>query len=187
MLIDVHHPHFDCVLTSDSTGGQLVAEHLITRGHRHFGFLGEAQTSYTYVSPSQRRLTGYHAALTEAGFSLADNDVRLVEHRVELAFAAGKEWLSMENRPTAIFASSDILAAGILKAAHELGLAVPDDVAVIGFDDGELAEALDLTTVHQPLYESGRVAMERLLQQLDKPSTAREVTLRLELILRRTS
>jgi LacI family transcriptional regulator len=94
--------------------------------------------------------------------------------------------LSVEDRPTAVFASDDILAAGVLRAAHDLGLAVPGDVAVVGFDDGELAEALDLTTVRQPLEESGRAAMERLLQQLDKPTTVREVALRLELVLRGT-
>jgi DNA-binding LacI/PurR family transcriptional regulator len=107
--------------------------------------------------------------------------------KVESARAAAKELLSVGDRPTAVFASDDILAAGALRAAHDLGLAVPGDVAVVGFDDGVLAEALDLTTVRQPLEESGRAAMERLLQQLDKPTTVREVALRLELILRGTS
>ena len=187
VLIDVHHPDFDSVLTSDSTGGQLVAEHLLSHGHRHFGFLGEAQKTLLYVSPAQRRLAGYRAALAEAGYPLADSDMRFTEHGIEPAFAPAKDLLSMENHPTAVFASSDTLAAGALRAAHNLGLAVPGDVAIVGFDDGELAEALSLTTVHQPLEESGRAAMERLLQQLDRPGTVREVVLGLELVLRGTS
>jgi len=187
VLVDVRHPLFDSVLADDTTGGRLVAEHLVSRGHRRFGFLGETQQSYLYVSPSQRRLAGYRAALAVAGYPLTDRDLRLAGHGVESARAATKELLSVEDRPTAVFASSDLLAAGALRAAHDLGLAVPNDVAVVGFDDGDLAEALDLTTVRQPLEESGRAAMERLLQQLDKPTTVREVALRLELIVRGTS
>ncbi|MBV9229265.1 MAG: LacI family DNA-binding transcriptional regulator [Chloroflexi bacterium] len=187
VLIDVHHPGFDSILTSDSSGGQLVAAHLMAHGHRHFGFLGEEQKSLLYVSPAQRRLAGYRAALAEAGYPLADNDVRFTAHGIGPACEAAKGLLSMKNRPTAVFASSDTLAAGALKAAHNLGLAVPGDVAIVGFDDGELAEALDLTTVRQPLEESGRAAMERLLQQLDRPGTVREVVLGLDLVPRGTS
>ena len=186
VLVDVRHPLFDSVLADDTTGGRLVAGHLVAHGHRHFAFLGEAQKSHLYVSPSQRRLAGYRAALAEAGYTLTESDTRLTAHGVEPAHAAAKELLSMEDRPTAVFASDDILAAGALKATHDLGLDVPGVVAVVGFDDGDLAEALDLTTVRQPLEESGRAAMERLLQQLDKPTTVREVALRLELVLRGT-
>jgi LacI family transcriptional regulator len=164
-----------------------VAGHLIARGHHHFSFLGETQQSLLYVSPAQQRLAGYRAALSEAGFSLIENDVRFTAHDIRSAFETAKLLLSVEHRPTAIFASSDTLAAGALKAAYDLGLTIPDDIAIVGFDDGELAEALNLTTVRQPLEESGRAAMERLLQQLDKPDTVREVTLGLELILRGTS
>lgn len=187
VLIDVQHPGFDSVYTSDATGGRLVASHLVARGHRHFGFLGEEQQSFLYVSPAQRRLAGYRAALAEAGYPLTENDVRFTAHGVGPACEVAKDLLSREQRPTAVFASSDTLAAGALNAARDLGLAVPGDVALVGFDDGELAEALDLTTVHQPLEESGQAAMERLLQQLDRSGTAREVVLGLELVLRGTS
>jgi len=187
VLIDVRHPRFDSVHADDSIGGRLVAEHLVARGHRRFGFLGEAQKSHLYISPSQRRLAGYRMALAEAGYTLTDSNVRLTRHGVEPAFAVTKELLSVEDRPTAVFASDDALAAGALRAAHDLGLAVPDDLAVVGFDDGDLAGALDLTTVRQPLEESGRAAMELLLQQLDKLRTIREVALQLELVQRSTS
>ncbi|MEV0197874.1 LacI family DNA-binding transcriptional regulator [Nonomuraea sp. NPDC050691] len=187
VLIDVRHPRFDSVHTDDTAGGRLAAEHLISRGHHEFGFLGEAQKSGAYLSPSQQRLAGYRAALAEAGRTLTDGNVRLTGHGLAPACTAAKQLLSRPDRPSAVFAANDTLAAGALRAAHDLGLAVPGDLAVIGFDDSELAEALDLTTVRQPLEESGHTAMELLMQRLDQPRTAREVALRLQLIPRGTS
>lgn len=181
VLVDVRHPGFDCVHTDDTAGGRLVAEHLLARGHRRFAFLGEAQESDLYVSPSQRRFAGYRTALTEAGHRPG---VRLTGHRVGEALAAARDLLSADPRPTAVFAADDTLAAGVMRAAHQLGLAVPADVAVVGFDDGELAEALDLTTVRQPLEDSGRTAMQLLLQQMKEPGATREIALQLELVAR---
>jgi LacI family transcriptional regulator len=185
VLVDVRHPGFDSVHTDDSAGGRLAAEHLLKRGHQRFGFLGEAQRSDRYLSPSQRRFDGYRTALAEAGHDLGD--VRLVRHRARDALAAARELLSRQERPTAVFAADDTLAAGVLRAARDLGLTVPGDVAVVGFDDGELAEVMDLTTVRQPLEESGHAATERLIQQLDHRTTPRDVALGLELIVRRTT
>jgi DNA-binding LacI/PurR family transcriptional regulator len=168
VLLDVRHPGFDSVSASDEAGGRLVAEHLLARGHRRFAFLSEAQESDAYVSPSQRRLAGFRAALPGLPVTAAVGAART---------------LLVEHRPTAVFAANDLLAAGVLRAAHSLGLAVPDDVAVVGFDDGDLAETLDLTTVRQPLEESGRIALEMLLSP---PGPVREVSLGLELVVRGT-
>ncbi|GAA2381692.1 LacI family DNA-binding transcriptional regulator [Nonomuraea africana] len=187
VLVDVHHPGFDSVRTDDTAGGRLVAEHLLGRGHRRFGFLGEAQRTERYVSPSQQRLAGFRTALAEAGHPLGDGDVRLADHGVAQARAAARELLSTRDRPPAVFAADDVLAAGALRAARDLGLAVPGELAVVGFDDGDLAEALDLTTVRQPLEESGRTAMELLLRRLDQPGSVREVALGVRLIPRGTS
>jgi DNA-binding LacI/PurR family transcriptional regulator len=178
VLVDVRHPGFDSVSASDEEGGRLVAEHLLAQGHRRFAFLGEAQESDAYVSPSQRRFAGFRAALP--GRPVA---VLPASHRLSSAVTAARTLLSAEHRPTAVFAADDTLAAGALRAAHALGLAVPADVAVVGFDDGDLAEALDLTTVRQPLEESGRIALEMLL---DRPGPVREVSLGLELVARGT-
>jgi LacI family transcriptional regulator len=183
VLVDVRHPGFDSVHTDDAAGGRSVAHHLLARGHRRFAFLGEAQESDRYVSPSQRRLTGFRTALAEAGHAL--DDVRLSGHGIAPAQATARELLSAEPRPTAVFAADDTLAAGVVRAAWSLGLTVPGDVAVAGFDDGEVAEALDLTTVRQPLEESGRTAMQLLLQRLERPAAGtREVGLHLELVVR---
>ncbi|MGI5231649.1 LacI family DNA-binding transcriptional regulator [Actinoallomurus sp. CA-142502] len=182
VLVDVRHSGFDSVHTDDEAGGRLAAGHLLSRGHARFAFLGEEQRSDRYVSPSQRRLAGFRTALAEAGHTPV---VRLARHEVGQALATARELLAAEPRPTAVFAADDTLAAGVMRAAHELGLAVPADVAVVGFDDGELAEALGLTTVRQPLEESGRAAMELLLRRIDGGTGAvREIMLRLELTVR---
>ena len=78
--------------------------------------------------------------------------------------------LPKDKRPSAVFAANDHMAAGVLVAAHKAGIAVPDDLSIIGFDDSEIAETMwpALTTVRQPLYEFGSVAMEMLIQNSDK-------------------
>jgi LacI family transcriptional regulator len=105
---------------------------------------------------------------------LRSSDVRLTGHGQ--ALVAARELLPADDRPTAVFAADDTLAAAVLRAER--------GVAVVGFDDGPLAEALDLTTVRQPLEESGRTAMELLLRRLDRPGAVREVALGLSLIVR---
>jgi DNA-binding LacI/PurR family transcriptional regulator len=188
VLVDLRHPSFDSVHADDTAGGRMVADHLLERGHRRFAFLGETQQSHLYVSPSEQRLAGYRAGLQAAGHTLSDDDVRLTGHQPELARQAAAELLSQPDHPTAVFAHDDTLAAGVLWAARDLGLSVPRDVAVVGFDDSDVAEVLDLSTVRQPLEESGRTAAELLLERLHRtPRSTREVTLRLELLVRGTS
>ncbi|MDF5755047.1 LacI family DNA-binding transcriptional regulator [Spongiactinospora sp. TRM90649] len=199
VLVDVRHPGFDSVYTDDHLGGRLAAEHLLARGHRRFGFVGEAQRSGRYVSPSERRLAGFRAALADAGHPLGPGDVRLAAPGSGAAPAvppATDLLTRADGRPTAVFAADDTLAAGVLRAARELGLSVPGELAVIGFDDGEAAETLALTTVRQPLAESGNAAMERLLHRLDRrkngldlagSAAVREVELGLDLIVRATA
>jgi DNA-binding LacI/PurR family transcriptional regulator len=184
VLVDVRHPDFDSVHTDDVSGGRLVAEHLLQQGHRRCGFLGEGQESDQYVSPAGRRLSGFRAALGEAGCELPEDSVQFVRHGLQPAATAAKRLLAQEERPSAVFATDDTLAAGVLRAADALGLDVPGDLAVAGFDDTELAEALDLTTVRQPLEESGRAATELLLARMDGATTVREVALRLDLVRR---
>src|SRR6185295_10109628 len=98
--------------------------------------------------------------------------------------------LALRRRPTAIFAASDVQAFGVLDAAARAGLAVPDDLSVIGFDDIELAAAIGLTTVRQPLRESGRAGAWLLLQALDGQDEALPAAPlplpELEVVVRRT-
>ncbi len=96
--------------------------------------------------------------------------------------------LSLPEPPTAIFAYSDIQAIGVLEAARERGLTVPDDLAVIGFDDLDIAQYLRLTTIRQPLVESGQVAVQLLLDRLRDPTCPiQSVILPLQVVERSTA
>ncbi|WP_249714210.1 LacI family DNA-binding transcriptional regulator [Rhizomonospora bruguierae] len=188
VVIDSPRPRFEAVVTDDETGGELAARHLIARGHRRFAYVGEAQRSHAYVSPSESRLTGFRRVLAEHGIALADEAVRLVPHDVDRARAASHEVLDLPEPPTAIFAHDDTLAGGVLAAARDRGLAVPEGLAVVGFDDSDLARVLDLTTVRQPFEESGRLAARALLDQMQGHPTGRRTTvLDLELVVRATT
>lgn len=188
VLVEVVRPEFSSVAIDDAEGGRMVARLLAGRGHRSFGYVGERQLSHDYVSQSESRLRGFREGLAAAGLALPDERVRLVPHAVQAAQAAARDLLDRPDRPTAIFAHDDLLASGVLRAAGERGLAVPGDLAVVGFDDSDIAEHLGLTTVRQPLEESGEVAAETLLAQLGNPSRSRQhVTLTLTLVERDTA
>jgi DNA-binding LacI/PurR family transcriptional regulator len=179
VLVDNARAGFSSVTTDDAAGGRLVAELFIRRGHERFGFLGHAQRTHDYLSQSQARLDGFRAALP------APPQTRLVEHTFEAARAGAHALLCASQRPTAIFAHDDLLASGVLRAARDLGLAVPTELAVVGFDDAEIAEPLGLTSVRQPLEESGEIATQILLDQLkDSRRSPRHTTLALTLVER---
>jgi LacI family transcriptional regulator len=184
VLIDSVRGDFDCVSTDDTAGGALAAEHLIARGHRRLAYLGEDQTSHAYVSSSEHRLAGFRTAAGEHGLDIA---ACLITHGVDESHQATLDLLDSPDPPTAVFAYDDMLAAGVLKAARTRGLAVPGDLAVIGFDDSELAVALDLTTVHQPFEETGRTGIQLLLDRLQGPCPVRHVELALTLVERSTT
>jgi DNA-binding LacI/PurR family transcriptional regulator len=188
VLVEIERHGFSSVTIDDAAGGRMVAEHLLARGHRHLAFIGEEQSSHHYVSQSEARLSGFKEALTAAGCPVAEGSVQLVPHGIEAARAATHKLLAGTPTPTAVFAHDDILAGGALKAAHELGLSVPNELAVVGFDDGELAEQLGLTSVRQPLEDSGEIAAQMLLANLANPGrSARQMTLNLTLVERETT
>ena len=111
----------------------------------------------------------FRQRLTELGIPLPDEYVRLASYNLETARQVARELLSMPTPPTAIFSATDLQAIGVIMAARQLGLKVPGDLAVMGFDDLDMAEVMELTTIRQPLDESGRVAVELLLGRLDNP------------------
>ena len=187
VLVELRRDGFSSVAADDARGGRMVAEHLLDRGHERLGFIGQRQR-VAYASPSEHRLGGVRAALAAAGRSLPDERVRRVAHEPSAAYVATGELLDLTEPPTAIFAHDDALAGAVVRAARDRGLRVPDDLAVVGFDDGELAEQLGLTTVRQPFEESGRIATETLTAQLARPSSpARQISLELVLVPRDTT
>lgn len=188
VLIEGAHPQLSSVEIDDTAGGRLVGEFLIANGHRRFGFIGDSQVPDYAIPTSDRRLNGYRQALAAVAISLPDEYVGLALHGLEPAHQAALQMLKRDDRPTAIFAPSDTQAIGVLRAARELGLRIPEDLAIIGFDDIEVASYIGLTTVRQPLNESGRVAVDLLLARLnERDRAAQRVQLPLTLIRRETA
>lgn len=188
VLLDTRHPDFSSVATDDGEGGRLAAEYLLQRGHTRFAFISEEKRGqHDYLRP-QARLDAFRRTLRTAGLELPGTHVVHVPYTVEGARRAAHTLLDREDRPTAVFAHDDRLAAGVLRAARDRGMSVPGDLAVVGFDDDEFAELLELTTVRQPLRESGEVAAQTLLSQLADPDrTVQQITLRLSLVERSTA
>ena len=156
VLVDVAHALLPNVAIDDVAGGALAARHLVEAGHGRIAFVGDVEDNPFAFASSQRRLEGMRRALHEAGVALPASYVRRGPFGRETALALTRELLALRRRPSAIFAASDVQAFGVLDAAARAGLAVPGDLSVIGFDDIELAAAIGLTTVRQPLRESGR-------------------------------
>ncbi|GGJ31698.1 LacI family DNA-binding transcriptional regulator [Deinococcus roseus] len=188
VLVECDAQDFSSVEIDNVKGGRLAAEHLLSRGYKRPAFLGEQQFAHSTVVLSGGRLTGFKKALEDAGIGLPDRYISLGTYGVEEAQKQATELLSLKDPPDAIFAYSDLQAAGVLKAARALNLKVPDDIAVIGFDDMDFADFLGLTTVHQPLIESGKVAARLLLDRLANPSaSAQQVILPVRVIQRQTT
>jgi DNA-binding LacI/PurR family transcriptional regulator len=163
VMVDVSHPRVPHVVIDDARGGELATEHLLARGHRRIGFVGDRPDNpFGFISSEQRR-RGFRRALRRARVRAAPELEVRGRHGREEARALGRALLDRDDRPTAVFAASDTHAVGVLEAAHALALRVPEDVAVIGFDDIELAAPLGLSTVRQPLRQSGACGADILL------------------------
>lgn len=161
--------HFTTILIDDGAAGRMAAEHLLSRGHRRLGFVGGSEPIDTAANFGSTNLDGFRQALALAGVPLPDAYVSLAPFGLEQARSQAHSLLGLEEPPTAIYAASDTQAIGVLSAARQRGLSVPGDLALLGFDDIEIAEFIGLSTIGQPLKESGRLAVEYLLQQLAEP------------------
>lgn len=183
VLVDHHLPGVDAVVSNNVGGARCAVEHLIAHGHRRIAFVVE-----TLSDPNFReRLLGYREALEAHGISFDETLVFVGgRRRGSPRFAMGR-LLEMENPPTAIFGANDHMAIGALQALREAGLEVPRDVALVGFDDGDLAPHAvpPLTSVRVSRKEMGRTAARRLLQLICSPSTSPKlITLPTELVIR---
>jgi LacI family transcriptional regulator len=167
VCVDVANAILPHVAIDDVGGGAMAARHLMQAGHRHIAFVGDVEENPFGFASSERRLQGFRAALDGAGVALPSTYVKRGPFGRATAGRLTRQLLSLRRRPTAVFAASDVQAFGVLDAAARAGLTVPDDLSVIGFDDIELAAAIGLTTVRQPLRESGRAGAALLLGAID--------------------
>lgn len=172
---------------ADNLAGALLAtRHLIELGHRRIGFLaGRAD-----LESSSLRETGYRKAHAEAGLEVDPDLIRIGDYRRDTAHAPATALLSLPDRPTAVFAANDQSAMGTMDVARELGLDVPGDLSVVGFDDIPESSRTTppLTTVHQPLQSMGAAGITMLLALLDgTPVEQTHVRLPTSLVVRRST
>jgi DNA-binding LacI/PurR family transcriptional regulator len=188
VLIEYPQPVFSTVEIDDVTGGNMAGQFLIKKGHRRIAFLGDTDLPEYAIHPVNQRLAGFRQALDAAGLSLPPEYVILTPYSQEQARQAAHKLMHLDEPPTAIFSATDLQAFGVLKAAREMGLKIPDDLAVIGFDDLDMADYVGLTTVRQHLDDSGRIAVELLISRLGHPShPVNHVKLPLSIIERETA
>jgi DNA-binding LacI/PurR family transcriptional regulator len=192
VVIDAHAPSpqgLPHVVGDDMAGGEAATRHLLGLGHRRIAFVGdEFENPFAFTS-SRHRYDGYERALRGAGIEPRMELVALGAHSRYEARELAAALFSVADRPTAIFAASDTQALGVISAAHEAGLRVPDDVSVMGYDDIEIADYVGLTTVRQHLFESGRLGATMLLAAVRSRSstTPPSVVLAPEVVVRGTT
>lgn len=188
VLIEFPHAKLNSVEINDVEGGRMAAEFLLRKGHKRIAFLGDTDLPEYSIHPVNLRLKGFRQAHKNANIEIPKEFVRLAPYDQEKAQMVAKELLDMPNPPTAFFAATDYQALGVLKAARKLGVKVPEQLAVIGFDDLDMADYEDLTTIRQHLDESGRIAIEILLSHIaDHSRPVQHITLPLDLIERLTA
>ncbi|KUN79043.1 LacI family transcriptional regulator [Streptomyces bungoensis] len=179
---------FSVVGIDDHAGATSAVRHLVNLGHRRIGMLSGASEPLHWTTPIERR-QAYLDVLADAGLPYDPALEADGGYSVEGGERAMTELLAGRSRPTAVFAQSDEMAMGALRALRRHRLKVPDDVSVIGFDDHELAEVIGLTTIAQPVAGQGEEAARLLLRQLDEPGAAppRQVQMPIHLVLRETT
>jgi DNA-binding LacI/PurR family transcriptional regulator len=166
----------------NKAGAYQAVTHLIGLGHREIGFISNAPMSY---SGAQARFAGYKQALREHGLPVREELVRTAAFLPETGQKAVRELLALPERPTAVFAASDVVAIGVMSAIQAAGLTIPKDIAVVGFDDIFLAAHTQppLTTVRVPAYGLGWTAAEVLISLIEGDE-ASAVMLETELVIR---
>jgi LacI family transcriptional regulator len=164
---DLGGPRCGFVTSDNRAGAAAAVEHLQELGHERIATV----TGPLDTHPAADRLEGFRAAARRLGLPLPDEYVVEGDFYAESGYRATRDLLALREPPTAIFAASDMMAAGVLQAAHDRGLGVPHDLAVVGFDDIAVAALLQppLTTVRQEMEELGRAAAQGLIQMIEDP------------------
>lgn len=172
VLVDAYHPSFDSIHVENREGALMATRHLIALGHTHIAMINAS----LQTEPAQDRLAGYRAALEAAGLPYREGLVfssslgRQDGFNREAGAASMRELLQsreQEGAITAVFISSDIQAVGALDVARQEGIRIPEDIAIVSFDDIELAQHAGLTTMRQPMHAMGELAIDRLVARIN--------------------
>jgi LacI family transcriptional regulator len=176
-----------CLISSDNVkGGYLAVSHLIERGKRRIAYLGEKELLY----PLKMRYNGYKKALAEFGIPL-DEDLVILDDDMVYNSSRGLQYgrMMLQKNPDAVFASTDMIAIGFMRACADSGVKIPDDVAIVGYDNIPLAPLMmpALTTVTQSAVDIAEVTLQQLLLQIEGKPYEKKIVLEPQLIIRETA
>ena len=190
MVSYIHDPEYWYAGTNQELGGYLAAQHLIKTGYKTIGYLHAGRDNLL----REIRKNGYYRALTEFEipydskfvFYLDEGNPTAISDRYALGYSFGKRWKSTEHKPAALFVYSDLVALGLEKALIEEGVSVPDDVAIVGFDDIVMASYanIPLTTIRQPAQKIGRISVDVIQKRLDGTDVGNRSILNPTLVVR---
>ena len=173
VLVDLYHEEFDSVSIDNELGGYLATRHLLEKGYSKIGLI----TANPESVPSCKRADGYRRAIHDCGGTIDDlliaasSDEHFHGFTEEAGYESMCALLKAPERPDAVFAVSDIQALGAMRAIDDHGMKIPDDIALVGFDDIMISRYVELTTLRQPMYEMGKVAIEILLKRIKNEDT----------------
>lgn len=156
----------DKIQDNSLRGGYLAAKYLIESGHQQIGCI----TGPLVKHQAQMRYEGYKRALNEAGLVFNANWIIEADFECEGGYEAFNKMFAKGPLPSSIFVCNDMMAMGVINAANEKGIRIPQDLSIIGYDDIHIAKFMSpsLTTIHQPKYRLGKAAVEALLNRLEK-------------------
>jgi DNA-binding LacI/PurR family transcriptional regulator len=190
VLVDAYHPRLTSLVVNNVEGAYQAVKCLIEHGHRRIGFINGISEGDFHFNPGNDRFIGLHRALGEAGLLYEPDLVLTAEWDRQGGRRAALQLLTRPDRPTAIFAASDLQAVGVLEAARSLNMSVPDDLSLVGFDGIELSEIMELSTVQQPMKYMGELGAQKLIEQIEGSANAGSppelIRLQPSLIVRRT-
>jgi DNA-binding LacI/PurR family transcriptional regulator len=179
-------PSINSVGATNWAGGREATKHLIDLGHREIGII----TGPADLLSARARLDGYRAAMEVAGLTIKDAFCRWGNFHVEGGYEQAKILLGLPHPPTAIFAGSDLQALGVLQAANEMNLRVPEDLSLVGFDDLPISNwsSPPLTTIHQPIRDMAALAVRILLDFKSRKDQAEQrIELATHLVVREST
>ncbi len=191
ILVDNYHPLLDSISIANMRGAKVAVEHLISQGYKKIALINGSLSSY----PAKSRLEGYKETLQSHNLVYrpeyvvnATDDMAQDGFNESAGYDAMQKLITLKNeRPDAVFVASDVQALGALRAAKEYNIRIPEDIAVIGFDDIDFVKYVGLTTMRQPVQSMAELAVNRLLQRIDKNTSDKfQVELNAELVIRET-
>jgi LacI family transcriptional regulator len=156
--------HISVVRMDDQEAAAVMTRHILSLGHKRIGFITGTQSH----KASGERLKGYQTAMQEAGLAVSDDMIAQAQFTYRSGLVAAEQLLNLKNRPTAIFACNDDMAAATVVVAHRMHLDVPGDLTVCGFGDTDFAQSIwpELTTIHQPVAAMASAAVEMLIEKI---------------------